>query len=233
MALGCAFIFMLVVMLCRRRMRKRRAKRTGAWAASKRLDPKTTWHWRLLRFGEKLFGHRASPPPPPPPISMEDVESEATILMEMRNAEEARIRNDKEKLEVFGAYEYSRAGSTRSSRSSATPSVLPPFAGEPKRDTQSLLDQMSRGSIYSELTGVPRNRNAPEPRQPVKNLLQPNLRRYPSTSTTHIGSDGSYMYKPEAYLFDIDVPAGTGSSAAQAYANTVRSADNNPFRRWL
>jgi len=170
MALGCAFIFLLVLMLCRRRMRKRRAKHTDAWAEAKRLDHKKSWRWRLLHAGEKFFGHRASSPP----ISLDGVESEETKLTKMRKAEEARAHLD----DIIGAYEYSREGSTRSSRSSNTPSVLPSFAGERniKRDPRNLITEITRGSMYSVVTGKPRT--APEPRQPVnKNLLLP-LRGY-------------------------------------------------------
>ncbi|KAJ7750288.1 hypothetical protein B0H16DRAFT_1691637 [Mycena metata] len=256
MALGCAFIFLLVLMLWRRRARNRRAKQTAAFAASKRLDPKTSWRWRLLRFGEKLFGHNRSHlrEPPPAPITTQDVESEAIMLMKMRNAEEARHHGEMEKLQLFGAYEYTRAGSTRSSRAPSShhsshraPSTLPSLNG--RRDHEhsaAVAEQLSRASMYSEMTGVPRN--APEPRQPVnKNLLNA-LARYPSS----VSSAGrSYMYtSSEARLVDVDEPAGP--TEAQSYAEAIRPAlasspptrgaywlepmrtggsSNNPFRR--
>ncbi|KAJ6541936.1 insulin-like growth factor binding protein [Mycena capillaripes] len=254
MALGCAFIFLLVLMLWRRRARNRRAKRTAAFAVSKRLDPKTSWRWRLLRFGEKLFGHTASRrATPPPQIITEDVESEAIKLMKIRNAEEARHHNEMEKLQLFGAYEYSRAGSTRSSRApssrsghSHAPSALPSLDGRRDHHT-AVAEQVSRASMYSEVTGVPRT--APEPRQPVNKNLLTALARYPSSVSS---SGKSYMYDSsmDARLIDVDLPAGP--TEAQVYADAVRPAlsaspptrgaywlepmrtgtsSNNPFRR--
>ncbi|KAJ7778743.1 insulin-like growth factor binding protein [Mycena maculata] len=248
MTLGCAFIFLLVVMLWRRRARKQRAKQTAAFAAAKRLDPKTSWRARLVRFGERLFGHAHSRAAPAPGITTADVEGEAIKLMRMRNAEEARHHGEMEKLQLFGAYEYSRAGSVRassyrasSSHHSRAPSTLPSLDG--RDHPTAVAAQMSRSSMYSQLTGVPRN--APEPRQPVgKNLLAA-LHRYPSS----VSSAGrSYMYSapPEARLVDVDSLAPT---EAQVYADAVRPAlaasppmqwlqptrtgtsSNNPFRR--
>ncbi|CAK5263996.1 unnamed protein product [Mycena citricolor] len=240
MALGCAFIFVLVMMCFRRRARNRRAKRTAAFATSKKLNPATNWRWRLLRFGEKLFGHRASRRAVVPQAVAPEFESEAIKLMKIRNAEEARHHMEMEKLELFGAYEYSRAGSLHSragsihSRSSTTPSVLPPLNGG-KRIAP---DNMTRSSIYSQVTGIPRN--APEPRQPINKLD-----RYPSSA-------GSYMFRSEdARLVDVDPPSGR-LTPAQAYADNFRrpspppssrggywlepvktgtSSNNNPFRR--
>ncbi|KAJ7144943.1 hypothetical protein C8R43DRAFT_953730 [Mycena crocata] len=255
MALGCAFIFMLVLMLWRRRARNRRANQTLAFAVSKRLDPKTSWRWRLLRFGEKLFGHRASRrAAPPPPITTADVESEAIKLMKMRNAEEARHHGEMEKLQLFGAYEYSRAGSHRSShapsshsRSSHTPSTLPGLDDHREHHRAAVAEQMSRASMYSEVTGVPRN--APEPRQPINKNLLNGLNRYPS-SVSSAGRSYMYTASADSRLVDVDLPAGP--TEAQVYADAVRPAlasspptrgaywlepmrtgtsSNNPFRR--
>lgn len=224
MALGCAFIFLLVLMLWRRRARKQRAKQTAAFATQKRLDPQTSWRWRLLRFGEKLFGHRASrrAMATPPPVAIDAVESEAIKLMRIRNAEEARHHGEMEKLQLFGAYEYSvrssHAGSARS-KSSRTPSTLPSLDGRRAREAAA-ADHVTRSSIYSEMTGVPRN--TPEPRQPVGKTL---LARYPSAASS---AGRSYMYDSarDARLVDVDVPPPmpVGPSEAQAYADAVRPA---------
>ncbi|KAJ7651463.1 insulin-like growth factor binding protein [Mycena polygramma] len=241
MALGCAFIFLLVLMLWRRRARKQRAKRTAAFAASKRLDPKTSWRWRLLRFGEKLFGHSASRRAEPAPVES-GVENEAIQLMKMRNAEEARHHSEMEKLQLFGAYEYTRAGSTRSSRApsshsghSRAPSTLPSLDGHGRRQHEhemAVAEQVSRASMYSEVTGVPRV--GPEPRQPVNKNLLAALARYPST----VSSAGrSYMYTSsmeDARLIDVDVPPVP--TEAQVYADAVRpglTASPPTQARWL
>ncbi|KAK0474753.1 growth factor receptor domain-containing protein [Armillaria novae-zelandiae] len=91
MTLGCAFIFLLFVMCWRRRARKQRAKRTAMFATAKRLVHNPSWRWRLLRFGEKLFGHRRSERVPP-----------ETEEMKLMRAEEARHHDEIEKL--IGSY---------------------------------------------------------------------------------------------------------------------------------
>ncbi|KAJ7590656.1 insulin-like growth factor binding protein [Mycena floridula] len=126
MALGCAFIFLLILMLWRRRARKQRAKRTAKFAQAKNLEHKGSWRWRLVRFGEKLFGHHKS-------VRVEE-ESEEIKLAKMRNAEEARHHGEIEKL--IGSY--ADGYSNRQSHHSQAPSM------------------MSGPSMYSQVTGVPR-----------------------------------------------------------------------------
>ncbi|KAJ6630230.1 insulin-like growth factor binding protein [Mycena sp. CBHHK59/15] len=245
MALGCAFIFVVVLMLWRRRARRRRAKQTAVFAVAKRLDPKTSWRWRLLRFGEKLFGHTRSRRVVPVPVPNTAEGAEAIQLMKMRNAEEARHHGEMEKLQLFGAYEYSRAGS----RSSRAPSSLPPLNGRNgDHHTPTVAEQVSRASVYSEVTGVPRN--TPEPRQPINKNLLSGLSRYPSSVSS---SGRSYMYSSasDARLVDVDL-APAAPTEAQVYADAVRpslagsppkrgaywleptrtgTSSNNPFRR--
>ncbi|OBZ75139.1 hypothetical protein A0H81_04831 [Grifola frondosa] len=76
-----------------------------------------TWRGRLLRFGERLFGHKRGQ------RWMLPAEGEDIGLEKLRAVEEARRERDMEKL--IGAYEYSRTGSSRQ------PSPLPSL-----RDTQ-------------------------------------------------------------------------------------------------
>ncbi|KAJ7063671.1 insulin-like growth factor binding protein [Mycena amicta] len=267
MALGCAFIFVLVLLCWRRRARNQRAKQTAAWASKKRLNPKTNWRWRLVRFGEKLFGHRASRrAQATPAIHLDEnseVESEAIKLMKIRNAEEARHHLEMEKLQVFGAYEYSRhsrasfASESSKASSHRAPSKLPELKGrrDLERDAQ---ERVSRGSMYSSATGVPRS--GPEPRQPVSKNELSGLTRYPSSLLSAYAKPTSL---PEGRLVDVDgdvpvvVPMHTGPrvTEAQAYADAVRpslaethgaywirptmtgastataKSSNNPFRR--
>ncbi|KAJ7611693.1 insulin-like growth factor binding protein [Roridomyces roridus] len=226
MTLGCAFIFLLFLMCWRRRARKQRAKQTAAFAAAKQLGPKVSW---FVRFRRKLFGgHRASrrrqAADVAPPITHEDVESEAIKLMKMRNAEEARHHREMEKLELFGAYEYEHSRRLSRASSNHAPSTLPPLNGP----QNNLADQVSRSSIYSQVTGMPRA--APEPRQPVNKALN----RYPSS----VSSAGrSYMFRapaPEARLVDVDVPVVVpAATEAQVYAQAVRPGLGNGGTYWL
>jgi hypothetical protein len=205
MALGCAFIFLLFVMCWRRRARNARAKQTAKFATAKSLNRKDNWRWRLVRFGEKLFGHNKSTRVPE--------ESEDIKLMKMRDAEEARHEREMEKL--VGTYEYSRAGS----RSSRGPSTLPSLHDHShhRRDSQGSAT-LSAESLYSQVTGMPRR--MPEPRQPLKHGELPKSRFSLSTFTS-----SNYSGKRKA------PPPVTD---AELYAQAVRldtTGGTNPFRR--
>lgn len=158
MALGCAFIFLVILMLWRRHARKKRAKRTAMFANAKRLDQPHGWRWRLVRFGERLFGHKRSRVVPVPAYEPEHVRME-----KLRGAEEAREGRDMDKF--LDAYDYSRAGSSRG------PSPLPSLRNYEReradqRPMRSSGISMSNDSLYSHITGLPRT--GPEPRQPVR-----------------------------------------------------------------
>ena len=57
MALGCAFIILVLLLCWRRQARKRRLAATQEFARQKQLDRPKTWRERVIRFGERLFGH--------------------------------------------------------------------------------------------------------------------------------------------------------------------------------
>ncbi|KAJ4493256.1 hypothetical protein C8R41DRAFT_951206 [Lentinula lateritia] len=154
MALGCAFIFLAVIWCWRRRARKQRAKRPKAFAQAKNIDQSTSWRWRLVRFGEKLFGHRASKRvyPEPTPDANPGLDSEALKLMKLRNAEEARHNQETEKLMLISDYQYP-----------------PEKRSNHLHTVDSAANRLSGPSLYSQVTGVPRN--GPEARQPVKKDL--------------------------------------------------------------
>ncbi|KAF5382868.1 hypothetical protein D9757_007308 [Collybiopsis confluens] len=183
MALGCAFIFIVVLWCWRRRARKQRAKQTKAFAQAKNLDHSTSWRWRLIRFGEKLFGHKASRRVYPDPMSSLENDSEELKLMRIRNAEEARHHHEMEKLMLISDYQY-----PSDKRSSHGPSVLPSLY-DVGRSKQYLSphSRPSDPSLYSQVTGVPRK--GPEPRQPMKkNLL---TSRFSASSFNSSNSSGS------------------------------------------
>jgi len=144
MALGCAFIFIAVLVCWRRRARKVRAKQTAAFASAKALDRKHNWRWRLVRFGEKFFRHS------PSERVYEHEEPEEMRWKKLRAAEEARYDDDMEK--IVGSYEDS--GSHRAPSRALS-------------DTNHLRsNRLSTGSLYSQVTGQPRR--TAEPRQPVR-----------------------------------------------------------------
>uniref|UniRef100_A0A8H7XRI1 EGF-like domain-containing protein n=1 Tax=Psilocybe cubensis TaxID=181762 RepID=A0A8H7XRI1_PSICU len=98
MALGCAFIFLVILWLFRRRQRKKRAQKTAIFTAGHVSRGPTGWRWRLIRWGEKLFGHRRSRKAPgaagPTIVHLGPLEyqpeTEQSMLLKMRAAEEAR-----------------------------------------------------------------------------------------------------------------------------------------------
>jgi hypothetical protein len=176
MTLGCAFIFMVILMFWRRRARKQRAKQTAQFASAKALDRKDNWRWKLVRFGERLFGHS-------PSKLAENGESEEIRLLKLRNAEEARHNREMEKLQLFGDYQYSRHDLSRSgTTSSRAPSTV--HSEQPHRSLT------TAPSLYSQITGQPRR--IPEPRIPVrKNDIPKNSRFSETTIASSAWSSGS------------------------------------------
>ncbi|CAL1703272.1 unnamed protein product [Somion occarium] len=237
MALGCAFIFLIILMLWRRRARKRRAQATIAFAVAKNIAPKSNWRWRLIRFGERLFGHKPSQRFIPPE------ESEHIRMAKLKAAEEARHERDMDKL--LDAYDYSRYSRASTSRA---PSPLPSLhdynhdrlATHPNRHSGTPL---SAGSIYSQVTGMPRK--TAEPRQPVRNARDLLPSRFSRSSYSN--STRSDPLPPPVDLLEPSRPP----TPAQEYARLVShnqvppqgsywlqptntgssNASRNPFRR--
>ncbi|TFK41682.1 TNFR/NGFR cysteine-rich region family protein [Crucibulum laeve] len=175
MALGCAFIFLAFIWCCRRRQRKQRAKRTEMFAqGAVATQGKSSWRWRLLRFGEKLFGHNRSRKIQV--VVPRRQESEAYKLTKLRSAEEARPQRVEEEegeediVQLIGSYQYARPP-TPPSRNQ----MQYQYRTEQQREAAGLhrsvsnASQMSAPSIYSQMTGMPRR--VPDPRQPLKKDL--------------------------------------------------------------
>ncbi|KAI0933443.1 hypothetical protein AcV5_005588 [Taiwanofungus camphoratus] len=210
MVLGCAFIFVVFVVLWRRRMRKKRAQATQVFASAKRLNQSHSWRWRLMRFGERLFGHT------PMQRWVVPEENDEVRLEKLRAAEEARYDRDMEKL--IGSYEYSKAGSYRQ------PSPLPSLREYDGRQSNRReaphhasnrlsAGSLSAGSLYTQVTGMPRR--APEPRQPVKKGADMLPSRF---------SDTTYGTSEEVF----DPPKAP--TPAQEYARSVTQAQQDPPR---
>ena len=164
MAFGCAFIFVVFLWLCRRKAKKRRAKRTAAFASTKGLDRKHSWRSRLIHFGKKLFGHskkrRVVVVRHP-----NKQEGERVKLAELRDAEEARTssdgllkNDDDDMLELIASYQR-RSASPRGAR-------YDPSLHRISEDDVQSLNSHTAPSIFSHITGSARR--APDARQPVK-----------------------------------------------------------------
>lgn len=211
MALGCAFIFLVILMCWRRRARKRRAQRTAAFAQAKRLAPQNNWRWRLVRFGERLFGHK-------PSRRFAPAEQHQDIKMgKLKAAEEARYSRDMDKL--LDAYDYSRYSKAGSSRA---PSPLPSLhdynrdrtATHPNANRLSGTS-LSASSIYSQVTGMPRR--TAEPRQPVKNARDLLPSRFSGTSYSNSTRSEHLPPPPPLNLLETSRPP----TPAQEYARLV------------
>ncbi|KAK2465614.1 hypothetical protein APHAL10511_002506 [Amanita phalloides] len=164
MTLGCAFIFVVFLWLCRRRAKKRRAKQTAKFAASKGLDQKGNRRWRLARFRERLFGHSKN--------QHRHSQCESLKLANLKDAEEARnssdglLRGDDDDSMLKFIDQYRQTPSPRRSRHGHSLHRTP----DADDDVRPLSVVSSHGapSIYCEATRT--RRRGPEPRQPVKEL---------------------------------------------------------------
>ncbi|EIW85609.1 growth factor receptor domain-containing protein [Coniophora puteana RWD-64-598 SS2] len=233
MALGCAFIFLVVVMCWRRRARKQRQKATAAFASAKQLDRKEGWRWKLIRFGERLMGGGGGD-------AQKHADAGEIALWKMRAAEEARHNQyrerEMEKMMMSGgggyAHSHSHAGSSRG------PSPLPSLyegrhghdgtkewydeAFEREYDAPPNDHRFSSHSVFSQVTGVPRS--GPEPRQPVR--TNPLTSRF---STTTLGtSSGVSRSAGERNKSKRKTPSPRAPSVAQEYAMSVRKGSPSP-----
>ncbi|KAK7461056.1 hypothetical protein VKT23_008984 [Stygiomarasmius scandens] len=249
MALGCAFIFLVFLLCWRRRARKRRAEATKRFAIAKRLDEPTGWRGWIGR----LFGRRRKVVDPVvgvyPPYSdtPKEDESEEIKLLKLRNAEEARHNREMEKLMLIGDYQYDdlrdrdrdldRASSIKSKRTSTAPSTLPSLYDLDKSEKRRLDAQrkarelfpdsnnnrLSGPSLYSQMTGQPRN--GPDPKQPVKTgagavgqsrfsmstlassaYSSGSSERGRSKSPMTVAEEYALSVKPKLKLIDVDSP---------------------------
>ncbi|KAJ7034556.1 TNFR/NGFR cysteine-rich region family protein [Mycena alexandri] len=207
MALGCAFIFLAVVWLWRRRARKQRAQRTARFAERRQLD-RVGWRWRLVRWGEKLFGHRASRRAAP--LDAEsgvglggEGDGSSTKMAKMRAAEEARNARDMDKL--LAAYEYPR-GETRHQHHHHHFQTIPLREHDDAHRRSDSASTLSAPSLYSQVTGMPHR--VPAPKEPVKQHRE----------ITSRFSDGSTL---DAYYLTPAVPPST--------TNSGKTGSKNPF----
>ncbi|KAG6831426.1 hypothetical protein H0H92_010639 [Tricholoma furcatifolium] len=182
MALGCAFIFLVIIWCCRRRARKQRAKKTTMFAAEPAyVRTKSGWRWRLIRFGEKLFGHKRSRKADLVIRHQVPQDTEAFRLEKIRAAEEARSEEDL--VQLIGDYNYPDSPvATRHEQQYHTHNDR--LAPGDRRSFDA-ASRVSAPSIYSQMTGMPHR--TPDPRQPLK---QKNLVSRFSSSTFSTSDEG-------------------------------------------
>lgn len=121
MALGCAFIFLLVLVLWRRKARKQRAKATLMFAHTKRLDGMHQgWRWRVKRFFGGARGgrgrrgeaevlpvaynhHELQQQHTPRPVSLVSAADVRTGKKEMEDAKRRLLSMDRKKMDALRA----------------------------------------------------------------------------------------------------------------------------------
>ena len=250
MALGCAFIFMVILMCWRRKARKQRANKTKQFAIAKQLDDPKGWKQRLVRFGEKLFGHTSKRRPAgnythtvDPQSYLGDMKKRDIALQDLEG--QRRSRGDSRPPTTYhddfdgivGAYEYEQ--SVRSTPSEYSRYYRQQPHNGPSTELnrqysllrqpnprQDLLGSIASRSIYSQVTGS--NKRAPEPRVPVRGF--PGSRFSMSTSSGSSGRSRTLTpaeeYKSSVQRQEVPLrPDHTGSSG-----NSLGS--NNPFKKY-
>ena len=136
MALGCAFIFLMVLMLWRRKARKQRAKATMMFAHTKRLDDlHKGWRWKVKRFFGVRGGrgreeaealpiaynhHELQQQHTPRPMSLVSAGDVRTGKKEMEDAKERLILMDQKKMDALRAGLKAQASSKTKSQKRET-----------------------------------------------------------------------------------------------------------------
>jgi len=249
MALGCAFIFLVFLMCWRRRARNQRANKTKKFAMAKKLDESGDWKQRLVRFGERLFGHTpknrlaghytyAADPQGYPgdtkkgDIALRDLEAQRRWRDDPKRP--ATYHDDDDLDRIVGAYgdgdtirtspsEYGRFY-RRQSRNTPSAELEREYSHlHQQKPRDDVHESLASQSIYSQVTGV--RKKTPEPRSQVRDL---------PTSRFSISTGGSSSrsrtltpaqeYKTRVQHREVqrDVTGSSGNS----------SGSKNPFARF-
>lgn len=242
MALGCAFIFMVILMCWRRRARKQRAQRTAEWAESRRLRVgKTSWKWKFIRAGERLFGHRASErlfgPQTRYPRGQPLEDEVSQKRFRLADLEEARHEHDMDML--IGSYaDRSIKSSKASSKASSSsyqhyPRGLHHSRSIMSSTSSSHQSELSGPSMYTQVTG--NTRRAPDVKQPVKDLLSGSGSRlsvstYASTSSFFKDISLTGPTDAEAYKRAVQAEQSESLPTVWLQPHPTGGSSRNPFR---
>ena len=227
MALGCALILIVVLMLWRRRARKQRAKQTAMFASAKQLDGGNGWRWRLEQLRKRLFGkkkrpHHAEVLPmayhDDPRRHSDSFHSRITVspsqdirLKKLRDMEDkSYTANDLNNF--IGHYE-----DTVHSRSTRTPST---FSSMDDHYPVHNPRRIERDSLYSEVTG--NQRHTPEPRQPLRRDISGTSKLVKNPVLIDLEPREERIVPPSLPFQIVHPDGGNLASEAQAYAMSVR-----------
>lgn len=229
MALGCALIFIVILMLWRRRARKQRAKQTAMFASAKKLDGGNGWRWHLEQLRKRLFGKKkrayhaevlpmAYHDEPRRHDSFADTShsrispSRELGLKKLRDMEDRSHTAADELDNYIGQYE-----DTVRSRSTRTPSTFSSIddhypVHNPRR--------IERDSLYTEVTG--NQRHTPEPRQPLRKDISGTSKLVKNPVLIDLEPREEKMVPPSLPFQIVHPDGGSLASEAQAYAMSVR-----------
>lgn len=144
MALGCAFIFMVMLMLWRRRARRQRAERSARWGAEKELGASWRKRFMFMRFGKRVFGRNQH-------TYTEPMHGNDVKLKSLGDVEKGRHPQHELDMDNFlSLYQHSDP---------------PSLAGRP-RDLQPESNELLGPTLYSQVMGKPRL--TPNSQQPVR-----------------------------------------------------------------
>jgi len=226
MALGCAFIFIVILLLWRRRARKQRAKQTAMFASAKRLDGGNGWRWRLGQLRERLFGKKREYHTEVLPMAYHDDPRHDSLagkshsrnpvspnrlekLRGVENKSSKRRTADSDLDNFIGSYEHSIH-----SRSGTTASTLPSVDDHyPLHNPR----RIERDSLYSQATG--NQRFTPEPRQPLRRDAYGASNPVKTDLETQEGKAAPSSSLP---LQMVHPSTGSPATEAQTYAMSVR-----------
>lgn len=223
MALGCAFIFIVILMLWRRRARKQRAKKTVMFASAKRLDGGNGWRWRLERLRKRLFGQKKYNPEVLPTTYHDDLRADSPHsriqvspntdikLKKLGDGEDkSTTRHTTRDLDNFiGHYEHSIRSRPLSTLSSLDDHY-------PVHNAR----RIERDSLYSETTG--NQRLTPEPRQPLRRDAYGGSKLVKTPVLIDLETQEENVVPLSLPLQMVHSSGGNMVTEAQAYAMSVR-----------
>ena len=173
MALGCAFIFVVILWLWRHHARKQRTQQTALFHT--KLNHRVAWRDRFDKFTDFFKGYKQHAR-----SGMFVTETEYQRLQRLRDAGAAHHEHEMSKLESTYIKSLKRI-------SSPQPSIDVAMG---HRDSD-LSNRTSAPSLYSQVTGLPRK--GPEPKQPSREL---DLERgVGSTSRFSTTTSGTSIYR--------------------------------------
>ena len=219
MTLGGAFIIIMILWFWRRRAKMRRALRTQNFAREKNLDNPQNWRWKLIQFGERLFGHRKK-----------NLQSELPMASDLDPLHSPRIRPLEHDINLNNmASTKSRARNPSRKKRETMSDVIPqrsspsqhrhtPFDSYIERRRKEEHDSRLKARTEQDSQDLPSGsqRRTPERREKDVNMgtSSPALAQNPPVTTAQVAQTGSqsYLTSQQGYMMATR-PTVTGLSS--------------------